>query len=244
MQKTINLVYDSLVTMKKKKLLLLPLLVLFFGLSFGVVKAQPADNVVSLPEVTAAPGENGSFPVNLDNQDEVGAFQMRFNYDATIGLQVLGVSTTGRTVGWTAAFAKHEADPSAVEVVVLLYNMSSLVIPAGTGPILEIGYAVGPGGLGATALQIVEVVLSSVDARSLPVSWQDGSFQIAGPTLTPTPAPLLGDVNGDKRVDFEDFLLVLSSWLRRDPLPEDINGDGKVNGMDAAVVIANFGAGG
>jgi len=51
------------------------------------------------------------------------------------------------------------------------------------------------------------------------------------------PEPLLGDVNGDAQI--------LVSWLTSGTSPlfsEDLNHDGKVNGLDAGVVIANFGA--
>ena len=58
---------------------------------------------------------------------------------------------------------------------------------------------------------------------------------------SPTPTPILGDINHDSKVNTTDLLLVLTKYaLSGVSGGEDINQDGKVNMLDAGIVIKNW----
>lgn len=65
-------------------------------------------------------------------------------------------------------------------------------------------------------------------------------------TLTPTPTPCnqVSDINRDCQTNAADLLLVLRSWLGTGSCSGfncNLNADNKVNGLDAGLVVANFG---
>lgn len=68
------------------------------------------------------------------------------------------------------------------------------------------------------------------------------------PTRTPTPSPTSscpkGDIDGNCQVNAQDLKLIFSSWLGTGACSGfncNLNEDNKVNGLDAGIVIANFG---
>lgn len=68
----------------------------------------------------------------------------------------------------------------------------------------------------------------------------DVTFTAAGPGDEP---PLVGDVDGDGAVDFEDLLLVLAGYGACEPgtpCPADVDGDGAVAFNDILLVLANW----
>ena len=58
--------------------------------------------------------------------------------------------------------------------------------------------------------------------------------------LTFTLRVVRGDVDGDRRVDFDDLLLVLAAWGSCEGCPEDLNGDGVVDFDDVLLVLSNW----
>ena len=57
------------------------------------------------------------------------------------------------------------------------------------------------------------------------------------------PAPKPGDADGDGDVDFNDLIILISSWGPcPPPCPADFNGDGVVDFNDLLILIANWGA--
>ncbi len=64
------------------------------------------------------------------------------------------------------------------------------------------------------------------------------------PTLTATPTPVVGDVNGDGRVDQTDLSLVIAHlFLVTDTLKNpraDVNGDGRITAADVVTVVTHL----
>ena len=60
--------------------------------------------------------------------------------------------------------------------------------------------------------------------------------------MTGTPAPILGDLNLDGRVNGADLGLMLSSWGSCPGCAEDLNHDGTVNGLDLGMMLGTWGA--
>jgi plastocyanin len=68
-----------------------------------------------------------------------------------------------------------------------------------------------------------------------------GIFGMDG-ILNVTPAPIVGDLNGDQHVNGLDLALLLGQWgkCRGEPCPADLNDDGTVNGLDLAILLGNW----
>jgi hypothetical protein len=64
------------------------------------------------------------------------------------------------------------------------------------------------------------------------------------PTATTTPTPLIGDVNGDGKVDQQDLALVIAHLFLTTDTPKnpnaDVNGDGRVTAADVVTVIGHM----
>ena len=54
-----------------------------------------------------------------------------------------------------------------------------------------------------------------------------------------SPVELIGDIDGDCRVDDVDFLILLFEWGKTDS-PADLNGDGIVGIRDFLLFLANW----
>jgi hypothetical protein len=50
---------------------------------------------------------------------------------------------------------------------------------------------------------------------------------------------VIGDLNGDGKVDAADLAILLGSW-GLSGVPADLNGDGVVNGSDLAILLGNW----
>lgn len=70
-----------------------------------------------------------------------------------------------------------------------------------------------------------------------------GIFGMDG-ILNVTPAPILGDLNGDGSVNGFDLALLLGAWGRCPAppaeCPADLDGNGAVNGIDLALLLGNW----
>ena len=89
------------------------------------------------------------------------------------------MATISRTVGWNCSFLKDENDLSAVEIHVLLFNMSGWEIDPGTGAILSVEYDVdAEASAGSSPLNVTQVNLADAQGQPLRAKSQDGMFHI------------------------------------------------------------------
>jgi hypothetical protein len=63
------------------------------------------------------------------------------------------------------------------------------------------------------------------------------------PTQDTTPSILLGDVNGDQKINIQDativlrFVVSLAALTDQQNVASDLNGDGKINVQDAVLLL-------
>ena len=70
------------------------------------------------------------------------------------------------------------------------------------------------------------------------------------PTTSTTNSKLLGDINGDEKIDSKDAVIVLKSYAEKlagnetkdDTLAGDVNGDGEVDSKDAVIILKYYAA--
>jgi len=144
----------------------------------GEGKQASGENVVSIREVNAYAGASGTFDIDCDNQERIYAAEMWFAYDSTIGLDIGNAGDASRTDGWSVAFSKNESDPSAVEVHLLLYDITGREIVPGTGAILRVEYTVDAEAAGHSPLDVTWVNLSDDHGEPLSAMWQSGTFNV------------------------------------------------------------------
>ncbi|HEX41641.1 MAG TPA: hypothetical protein ENN81_06215, partial [Phycisphaerales bacterium] len=88
------------------------------------------------------------------------------------------------------------------------------------------------------------VVFSEPGDYVLELRVWDDLLQMGSATVTiPVIMPLLGDFNGDNRVDLLDLVIFAAQWLDPWPSPADLNARDGVNNQDFAIFAANWGAG-
>ncbi|MEZ4621193.1 MAG: hypothetical protein R2867_37620 [Caldilineaceae bacterium] len=174
--------------------LLSPLSSAYRALAYSV-SAQGTGNTTTLETVTAAAGSSGTFSILLDNSDAVASGQLRFTYDATLGIAITGVQVTDRTTGFASTGSAYATgDANLLGYQVLFYNLNNLTISPGSGAILTVAYTIAANSSGSTVLHFTQAILASALAQSLPVTLVDGSLTIQGETATATVTPTNTDV--------------------------------------------------
>ena len=173
-------------------LLVLSGMAMMVALSYGLVLAT-GSNQVSIAILTSAPATTGSFTVDLNNGDAVAAGELRFTYDATIGLTLNSVVATGRLDGYTIQKTINTSNPAQAQVSILFFNLSNLQVTAGSGAILTVNYTTASTAQGSTPLTLTKALLSNAAGNPLAVTVANGSMTIgvATPTITPTPEPTI-----------------------------------------------------
>lgn len=104
--------------------------------------------------------------------------------------------------------------------------------------ILENAYTQSPTPTLRPSLSPTPIPTNSITPSPSPTPTQKPS-----PTLLPTPISIIGDVNGDKIVNFEDIQIVTENYGRlkdNTNYSVDLNLDGVVNLFDYSIVIENF----
>ncbi|MDZ7261763.1 MAG: dockerin type I domain-containing protein, partial [candidate division KSB1 bacterium] len=191
------------------------------------VQGAVPDSLIVL-DGQGAPGSTGNL-VNIKLVNTVPVAGVQFTVtDIPDLLTATGGNITSRTPGFTASIS-----PAGT---VVLFHASGNLIPAGSGPILQIIYDVATSATIGTnvTLDLHAVTVSKQDASPLPVVEKDGVFAIGG---------LKGDVNGDGVRNILDIIMIVNIILgKMTPTPEqswaaDCNGDGTINILDIILLI-------
>lgn len=168
--------------------------------NLAFITISTAQNTFILPQVSAAPGTNGSFPINLDNESVIDLVGLAFTYDPAIDLNITDVTTTSRTAEFQPV--SDFSIPGQVNVLLVDFTEPYSSIAPGSGAILDIHYTAPAAG--ETPLSVLlgptEDPLTFLFGAEgfLPFTWQDGSFTVTtvtptptGTVITPSPTPTL-----------------------------------------------------
>ncbi|MBJ48125.1 MAG: hypothetical protein CMG59_02985, partial [Candidatus Marinimicrobia bacterium] len=115
-------------------------------------------------------GDYDSIEINLENEVPVAGLQFNLILDNNI-LDYVSVTPTERTNGFNVS-----GQLNGSMLTVLCFSLTGETIDIGTGPVIEIEFeAIGPG---IADLDFSNVILSSIDAVSLPVVPESGYVSI------------------------------------------------------------------
>ena len=164
--------------------------IVLLGIMVMPLIAYAGTNTFIMPNVQLQQNQaSGTFGVALANQDTPSALSLTFTYNPTIGFDITGAALTTRTQSLfdAPAFNKTVIDATTTKIQVLMYKFGTpLMLPAGSGDILQLTYTTTATGAGMTPLTITEALSSDANGSPLgTVATQNGS--VAFITATPTP---------------------------------------------------------
>ncbi|MFT5366447.1 MAG: hypothetical protein ACI8V2_001394 [Candidatus Latescibacterota bacterium] len=208
----------------------------------AIAQDTQAPVTISLPKLTAKPGETVTVDVTISDVTglNIVASDITITYDArivTAGRLVISGTLTNR---WSEAhrvgFVTGSQDTTGlIDIAVATASR----IPEGSGIFLQIPFTVSDSAkIGqVSALTITEAILNNGTPA---VTIVNGSITVA------TQAVLVGDINSDCLVDFQDFIILAQLFGskigddRYNPIA-DFNNDGAINFSDFLIFIQNFG---
>jgi YVTN family beta-propeller protein len=152
------------------------------GVGFMLMATASLASAVTLrvDDATAQVGGSARVVVNLDNpEDDVRALQ--FSLGALpAGVQFAGAEASGRAAGLTA---DAEAQPDGTVKVVLI-SLGAETVAAGTGPVLDLHFAVHDTGSTSVPLMLTEVRVAGT-AGALDATGQGGQLNAEGGSAAP-----------------------------------------------------------
>lgn len=211
-------------------------------LSVSGLRAQQVPVEVSLPDITALPGDVLLVPIQVSDLTglDVSSSDILIHYDARVVVAKQIRLTRTMTHRWAQAFRVGvvEGSEDAVGLIDIAVATANR-IPSGSGIFLEVEFEVLEDALpgSSSQLELVEAILNSHDPATVTVS---GSITVDGLTS------LLGDFNGDCVVNLADFLLFAAHFGTNDGDPNwdplfDLDSDGQVGFSDFLIFIRNWG---
>ncbi len=216
------------------------------ALALALAHVRGASGVtVSVGNAAGPPGSTVTIAISLDNDVPVRAVQLRLTDTPN---QLTLVPGSARTTTRSTALMADANEQDNGSVIAILISTGVALIAAGSGPILELDFAIAPSAsLGSTiTLGLSEALVADENRTPLPVDVQNGSVSVALPTATPTstatqsptatptqtPVPCVGDCNASHTVTVDELVKGVNIALGLAPLADcrsfDSSGDGKV----------------
>ncbi|MFC1552585.1 cohesin domain-containing protein, partial [Candidatus Latescibacterota bacterium] len=150
-------------------------LLLIFSIGVGFVWGQ--SNSLSIQDVTVYSGSNANVSINLANTVAVAGIQLEITFDNSV---IAPVSVAKADIESSRTSSMDiSASVNSNKIIVLIYSLSGLSIPSGTGSILEIDFSTPDvDSETATPLGFAKGLLSDESNNSLSVSLDEGSVTI------------------------------------------------------------------
>jgi adhesin/invasin len=184
-----------------------------------------------IPEVTGAPGDSITVPINISDAAGVSGADITVAYDANVL-----TATEGRKTALSSAM-NLETNIGIPEQVIL--SMASTEpIASGSGALVEMVFTISANAEAdtETPLTFADAELYDAQLQTIPAETQDGKVVIG-------PACMKGDVNGNGRIQSNDAILTLrisAQLMTATPYQEcaaDMNDDGRVRANDAIAIL-------
>ena len=212
------------------------------GLLYALPVAAQTPVTVSLPEVTAAPGESVDVPIQVTDMAglDVRSADLLIHYDARVAVASDIRQNRTLTHRWSQAhrigFAEGSEDTIGL-IDIALATGTRVPDAGGTFVILQFTVDEAAAHGDSTVLHVMEAVLNNQDPQTVTVN---GKIRVR------TSDRLPGDFNGDCVVNFKDFLLFMRHYGSQEGDPKydpafDLNGDGKINFGDFLIFMQYYG---
>jgi len=141
--------------------------------------AAPQQTVVlSIDDISAAPGTTGTFQVNLNNANGplVSGVQFTIGYDSAIGLELTGATKNANRVGGNFIVSPN-ITTDQIQIILIDFSNQQRIL-SGNGSILDIEYTVAASAVGNTDLTITDVLLLDSFGNTISTTVDQGSFTI------------------------------------------------------------------
>jgi hypothetical protein len=197
---------------------------------------------VSLPEVTAAPGQSIDIPIEVTDLAGLGvmAADLLIHYDARV-IEATGIRLTGTlTHRWSQAFRVGLVEGAQDTVGLIDIALATAKrIPDGGGTFVIVEFSVNASAAhgDSSVLEIMEAVLNNQDPQTVATD---------GKILVSAAGSLLGDFNGDCIVDFRDFIALIRHFGAREGEPDydpvyDLDNNGIIGFSDFLIFTRQYG---
>ncbi len=198
----------------------------------GGTTQPPTGKKLTIPEVTAKPGESVTVPINVDDASGLAGADITVTYNSSI----LSFSEVKSTMLSSPYWMSPVANPDIPGSIIL--RMAGNAIPSGSGSIVDIIFTVSSSAAVGSEAPVSFESAEAFDAsgQNIPISTQNGKVKITTPGIK-------GDVNGDGAVKSNDAILALriSAGLLTPTAQQlwaaDMNDDGKVKSNDSILIL-------
>jgi len=194
------------------------------------------DIQVSIPPTTGAPGENVSIPIQIGNTTGRGiiSVELTIQYDS----QVLSAIDTNLSGTIAADWLIHSNTATPGQFIIGMVGINPL---SGSGALVNARFSVSATARGG-ATYLITFSRAVLNGGTPNAVTSPGVFTVGG-----EPAPtLMGDANGDNRVDHQDVLKLAFSYNKSSGNSgfnpwADFNSDGRVDRQDMIILLQNYG---
>jgi hypothetical protein len=185
---------------------------------------------VSAGSVTGSAGGTVVMPVSVDNAKGVAGGDVTLSYDANL---LTAKQVQGSELLTKAGITVVPNLSSAGKLQVSMAGVSGMA--SGSGVLLNVTFEIKVGAATGSTPVGLEALLADELGTALATTIVSGTVTISG--------GLVGDVNGDQKVNSADAILVLrfsaglSTPTEAQRRAGDVNGDGKTNSGDAILIL-------
>ena len=197
---------------------------------------QPSEtNYMLIPETEAFCGTSIKLPIELVNEDEIISFQCDLYLPDGITItDVDGKYDITLNNSRKSDFMLNYNKLSDGTLRIIGISFTSTPIKGNSGELINIGLDISSDCSGEYTIEVRDIIMSDINGKEIVASDIKGSLNVID--------YILGDANGDGKVNIVDASAVINYVLGKSPAKfvikaADVNGSGSVNIADASGII-------
>ena len=197
---------------------------------------QPSEtNYMLIPETEAFCGTSIKLPIELVNEDEIISFQCDLYLPDGITItDVDGKYDITLNNSRNSDFMLNYNKLSDGTLRIIGISFTSTPIKGNSGELINIGLDISSDCSGEYTIEVKDIIMSDINGKEIVASDIIGSLNVID--------YILGDANGDGKVNIVDASAVINYVLGKSPAKfvikaADVNGSGSVNIADASGII-------